>query len=247
VRCVLSREHWRGLADHHTVAPSSRLRHAVRAGYLHHRRGRGREGDRREPRPARSGRHRGSWIHISVKPHDSVAAPDDGDSSRRQPGVLGADIPYLDSRSSPSAPQGRPCAQRPRAIPGRGRTPPRDRPQGRTPGRWPGPGRRGRSGGCGPGRWAAAGSGCSEHPHDYSSSALTEWQVNKNARRPACAATGTPCSHPSRAQNWPIGRRTARCQRALINVRRLLSRAWPVPCSVAGPCIAVMGMVPGSA
>jgi hypothetical protein len=29
------------------------------------------------------------------------------------------------------------------------------------PGRWPGPARRGRSGGCGPGRRAAAGSGCS--------------------------------------------------------------------------------------
>ena len=36
-------------------------------------------------------------------------------------------------------------------------------------------------------------------------------------------------------------------RRTLINVRRLLSRAWPVPCSVAGPCIAVMGVVPGSA
>jgi hypothetical protein len=44
VRCVLPREHWRGLADHHTVAPSSCLRHAVRTGYLHHLRG-------RSPRP----------------------------------------------------------------------------------------------------------------------------------------------------------------------------------------------------
>jgi hypothetical protein len=33
------------------------------------------ERDRREPRPARSGCHRGSRIHISVKPQGSVAGP----------------------------------------------------------------------------------------------------------------------------------------------------------------------------
>jgi hypothetical protein len=38
----------------------------------------------------------GSWIHISIKPQSSVAgAPDDGDTGRGQPGVLGVDIPYL--------------------------------------------------------------------------------------------------------------------------------------------------------
>ena len=37
----------------------------------------------------------GSWIHISVQPQDSSAGPDDGDC-RRQPGVLGLDIAYLD-------------------------------------------------------------------------------------------------------------------------------------------------------
>src|SRR5215467_14366341 len=38
-----------------------------------------------------------------------------------------------------------------------------------------------------------------------------------------------------------------RPERTLINVGRSLSKGWPVPCSVAGPCIAVMGMVPWSA
>jgi hypothetical protein len=37
----------------------------------------------------------GSWIHSSVKPQGSVA--DDGDFGRGQPGVLGMNIPYLDS------------------------------------------------------------------------------------------------------------------------------------------------------
>jgi len=50
----------------------------------------------------------------------------------------------------------------------------RDRLEGRTPGRWPGPACRGRSGGCGPSRWAAAGSGCSERPRDYFSSTLSD-------------------------------------------------------------------------
>ncbi len=69
--------------------------------------------------------------------------------------------PVPRSRSSPSAREGWPRARRPRVVPGRGRTPRRDRLGGRTPGRWPGPGRRGRSGGCGPGRWGAGGSDCS--------------------------------------------------------------------------------------
>jgi hypothetical protein len=39
----------------------------------------------------------GSWIHISIKPHGSLAGPpDDGDSGRHQPGLLGVNIPYLD-------------------------------------------------------------------------------------------------------------------------------------------------------
>jgi hypothetical protein len=39
----------------------------------------------------------GSWIHISVKPHGSVAGPpDDGDRGRGQPGVPVLGIPYLD-------------------------------------------------------------------------------------------------------------------------------------------------------
>ena len=39
----------------------------------------------------------GSSIHISISPQGSVAGcPDDRDSGRGQPGVLAADIPYLD-------------------------------------------------------------------------------------------------------------------------------------------------------
>ena len=39
----------------------------------------------------------GSSIHISVRPQGSAARPpDDQDSGRGQPGMLGADIPYLD-------------------------------------------------------------------------------------------------------------------------------------------------------
>ena len=72
--------------------------------------------------------------------------------------------PVPRSRSSPSVREGWPRTRRPRVVPGRGRTPRRDRLGGRTPGRWPGPGRRGRSGGCGPGRWGAGGSDCSERP-----------------------------------------------------------------------------------
>jgi hypothetical protein len=78
------------------------------------------------------------------------------------------------SRSSPRVREGRPCARRPRAIPGRGRTPLRDRPEGRTPGSWPGPVRRGSSGGCGPNRQAVAGSGCSARPRDYFSSTWSD-------------------------------------------------------------------------
>ena len=72
-------------------------------------------------------------------------------------------------------------------LPGRPGRVPRDLEQARggknttpgssgapTPGRWPGPARRGRSGGCGPNRWAAAGSGCSERPRGYFSITLSD-------------------------------------------------------------------------
>jgi hypothetical protein len=51
---------------------------------------------------------------------------------------------------------------------------PRDRPAGRTRGRCPGRAGHGRSGGCGPGCWGAAGSGCSERPRHYSSITLSD-------------------------------------------------------------------------
>ena len=70
-------------------------------------------------------------------------------------------------------------------VPGRGRTPRRDRLGGRTPGRWPGPGRGGRNGGCGPGRWGAGGSDCSERPRDYSSITLSDRRSLRTQRSPA--------------------------------------------------------------
>ena len=116
----------------------------------------------------------GSSICISIRPQGSSAGswmigtpPRPAVHARRGHPVPG-------SRSSPSARTGRLSARRPRATPGRGRRPSRDRPEGRTPGRRPGPGCRGRSGGCGPGRLAAAGSGCSESPRHYSSITLSD-------------------------------------------------------------------------
>jgi hypothetical protein len=50
---------------------------------------------------------------------------------------------------------------------------------------------------------------------------------------------------PNRSQPAPSLSAT-RGQGPHINVRRFCQGVRPVPCSVAGPCIAVMGMVPGS-
>ena len=58
--------------------------------------GRGGEGDRREPRPGRSGGHRGPGSTFRSSPRARWRAPDDGDSGRGQPGVPGVDVPYLD-------------------------------------------------------------------------------------------------------------------------------------------------------
>ena len=58
--------------------------------------GRGAEGDRREPRPGRSGGHRGPGSTFRSSPRARWRAPDDGDSGRGQPGVPGVDVPYLD-------------------------------------------------------------------------------------------------------------------------------------------------------
>ena len=66
----------------------------------------------------------------------------------------------------------------------------RDHPPGRTPGRWPGPAGHGRSGGCGPGCWGAAGSGCSERPRHYSSITLSDTGglTRTRALPPICSA-----------------------------------------------------------
>jgi hypothetical protein len=58
--------------------------------------GRGGEGDRREPRPARSGCHRVLDPHFGQAPGLGCGPPDDGDCGRGQPGALGVDIAYLD-------------------------------------------------------------------------------------------------------------------------------------------------------
>jgi len=136
--------------------------------------GRGGEGDRREPRPGQSGCHRGPGSTFRSSPRAQLPGPGRWGLRPRPAGRARRGHPVPGSRSSPSARAGRRCARRPRASPGRGRTPLRDRPEGRTAGRWPGPARRGRSGGCGPGRWAAAGSGCSERPCGYFSSTLSD-------------------------------------------------------------------------
>ena len=90
----------------------------------------------------------GSWIHISVKPQGSVVGPRPIGTAAAASRACSAWTSRTGSRSSPSARAGRPRARRSRASPGRGSTPPRDHPAGRTPCRWPGPGIRDGSRGC---------------------------------------------------------------------------------------------------
>ena len=61
----------------------------------------------------------------------------------------------------------------------------RDCLEGRTPGRWPGPVRRGRSGGCGPSRWAAEDPAAQNVHATISAARGVTRQVNKNARSAA--------------------------------------------------------------
>ena len=131
--------------------------------------GHGEEGDRRAPRPGRSGCRRDPRSTFRSGPRAPLAALSLSGFRPRPAGRARREHPGPGSRSSPSGRAGRPRARRPRAAPGPGRTPARDHPAGRTPGRWPGRAHRGRSGGCGPGRWGAAGSGCSERPCHHSS------------------------------------------------------------------------------
>jgi hypothetical protein len=139
--------------------------------------GRGAEGDRRDLGQDDLAAI-GSWIHISARPQAWLRVPGDGDCGRGQPGVPGVNIAYLD-----------PDHHR---VPGKAGRVPGDPGivWGRTPGRWPGPARRGRTGGCGPGRWAARGSGCSARPCGYFSSTLSDTagqrecaQSRRSARR----------------------------------------------------------------
>ena len=132
------------------------------------------EGDQREPRPGRSGCRRdlrstsrsGPTARLPV-PALSGLRPQPAGRARRECRGPG-------SRSSPTARAGRPRARRPQVAPARGRTPARDRPVARTPGRWPGRAGHGRSAGCGPGRWAAPGSGCSARPRHHSTITLSD-------------------------------------------------------------------------
>jgi hypothetical protein len=55
--------------------------------------GRGEEGDRREPQPGRSGRHRVPDPHFDQAPGLSGGSLEDGDCGRGQSGMLGMDIP----------------------------------------------------------------------------------------------------------------------------------------------------------
>ena len=148
------------------------------------------EGDRLEPRPGRSGCRRGPRSTSRSSPRAPQRAPSQPELWPRPAGRARREHPGPGSRSSPSARAGGARARRPRATPGRGRTPARDRPAGRTPGRWPGRAGHGRSGGCGPGRWGAAGSGCSERPCHHSSITLSDPGGLKrtHAVPPLCAA-----------------------------------------------------------
>ena len=83
-------------------------------------------------------------------------------------------------------------ARRPRAAPGRGRTPARDRTAGRTPGRWPGRACHGSSDGCGPGRSGAAGPGCSGRPRHYCSITLSD--ADSRGERTQCRLRGLSLS-----------------------------------------------------
>ena len=132
------------------------------------------EGDRREPRPGRCGCRRDPRPTSRSGPRPPLLAPARSGLRPRPAGHARRERPGPGSRSSPSARAGRLRARRPRAAPGRGRTPPRDLTVGRTLGRRPGPAGHGRSGGYGSDRWGAAGSGCSERPRHYSSITLSD-------------------------------------------------------------------------
>jgi hypothetical protein len=116
----------------------------------------------------------GSSIHISIKPQGSVA----GSRMMRTPAAASRACSAWTFRTwiqiITERPGGPAACPETSSNPWPRKKPLRDLLEGRTPGRRPGPGRRGRSGGCGPGRWGAGGSGCSECPRDYFSITLSE-------------------------------------------------------------------------
>jgi hypothetical protein len=127
----------------------------------------------------------GSSIHISVKPYGSAAC------SRMTRAPAAASRAYS-ARTSRIWIQiiterpGGPCAWPETSSnpwPRKNTTP--GSSGDRTPGRWPGRANRDRSGGCGPGRLATAGSGCSKRPRHHFSITLSEAGGHENARSPA--------------------------------------------------------------
>jgi hypothetical protein len=111
-------------------------------------------------------------LHLDQVPGLRQWFPRNRDSGRGEPGVLGVNIADLDPDQHRGP--GRAACPDTSSTPGRGRTPARDHPAGRTPGKSPGPAGHGRSGGCGPGRSGAAGSGCSEPPCHHSNITLSD-------------------------------------------------------------------------
>jgi hypothetical protein len=83
----------------------------------------GHGGDQQEPRPGRSGCRLGPRSTSRSGPRALLLAPDNRDPGCGQPGGARREHPGPESRSSPSGRASRPPARRPRAVPGRGRTP----------------------------------------------------------------------------------------------------------------------------
>ena len=117
----------------------------------------------------------GSWIHISVGPQGSVAGSRVMVTAAAASQACSAWTSRAWIQIITDCPGGSAVCPDPSSNPGpRKNTTPGIVRGGRTRGRWPGPIHRGRSGGCGPSRWAAGGSGCSERPRDYCSSTRPE-------------------------------------------------------------------------
>jgi hypothetical protein len=197
---------------------------------------RGAKGDRREPRPGRSGCHRGPRSTSQAVPRAPLRVPARPELRQQPAGHSRRGHPVPGSRSSPSARQDRPRARRPQGIPGRGRTPPRDHLGDRTPGRRPGPGRRGRSEGCGPGRRGAGGSGCSKRPHHHSSITMSDAGGQRRTRAvPPLSSATWPPGAPVRCRAEPCDL----CAATRIHVGRATSgpaeEKWAI-CGVAWPC-----------